>query len=51
MKHFADNIFKCILFNENLWNSIIISLKFVTKAPINNIVALVEVMAWRRPGK
>ena len=27
-----------------------ISLKFVPKNPINNIPALVEIMAWRRPG-
>ena len=26
------------------------SLKFVPKGPINNIPALVQVMAWRRPG-
>ena len=49
-QHFADNIFKCIFFNENVWISIKISLKFVPKAPINNIPALVQIMAWRRPG-
>ena len=27
-----------------------ISLKFVPKGPINNIPALVPIMAWRRPG-
>ena len=27
-----------------------ISLKFVPKGPINNITALVQIMAWRRPG-
>ena len=27
-----------------------ISLKFVPKGPINNNPALVQVMAWRRPG-
>ena len=27
-----------------------ISLMFVPKAPINNILALVQIMAWRRPG-
>ena len=26
------------------------SLKFVTKGPIDNILALVQVMAWRRQG-
>ena len=41
-------ISKCIFLNENVWISIIISLKFVPKGPINNIPALVAIMAWRR---
>ena len=49
-QHFADDIFKLIFFNENVWISIKISLKFVPKGPINNIPALVQIMAWRRPG-
>ena len=48
--HFADDIFKCIFLNWNVWIPIIISLKFVPKSPINNIPALVQKMAWRRPG-
>ena len=48
--HFADDIFKCIFFNENVWTPIKISLKFVSKGPINNITALVQIMAWRRLG-
>ena len=36
--------------NENVWISINISLKFVPRCPINNIPALRQVMAWRRPG-
>ena len=48
--HFADDIFKRIFFNENVWISIKISLKFVPKGPINNIPALVQIMAWRRSG-
>ena len=36
--------------NETFWIPIKISLKFVPKSPINNIPALVEIMAWRRPG-
>ena len=36
--------------NENIWISIKISLKFVPKGPINNIPALVQIMAWRRTG-
>ena len=35
---------------ENVWIPTIISLKFVPKGPINNIPALVQIMAWRRPG-
>ena len=49
-RHFADDIFKCIFLNENIWISIQISLKFVPKGPINNIPALVQIMAWRRLG-
>ena len=49
-RHFADDIFKRIFLNENMWISIKISLKFVPKGPINNIPALVQIMAWRRPG-
>ena len=49
-RHFADDIFKCIFENENEWISPRISLKFVPKVRINNIPALVQIMAWRRPG-
>ena len=49
-RHFADDIFKCIFLNENVWISIKILLKFVPKGPISNIPALVQIMAWRRPG-
>ena len=38
-RHFADDIFKCIFLNENVWIPIKISLKFVPKGPINNIPA------------
>ena len=47
---FADDIFKCIFLNENIRISIKISPKFVPKGPINNIPALVQIMAWRRSG-
>ena len=47
---FADDIFKCIFSNENEWILPRISLKFVPKVLINNIPALVQIMAWRRPG-
>ena len=49
-RHFADNIFKCNFLNENVWIPIEISLKFVPKGPINNIPALVHIMAWRQTG-
>ena len=49
-RHFADDIFKSIFLNENVWIPIKISLKFFPKGPINNIPALVQIMAWRRPG-
>ena len=49
-RHFPDDIFKCIFFNENLSISLKISLKFVPKVRINNVPALVQIMAWRRPG-
>ena len=38
--HFADDSFKCISLNENVWIPIKISVKFVPKGPINNIPAL-----------
>ena len=49
-RHFPDETFKRIFLNENVWISIEISLKFVPRGPINNIPALVQIMAWRRPG-
>ena len=48
--HFADDIFKCILLNENAWISIKISLKFVLEGLIDNIPALIQIMARHRPG-
>ena len=49
-RYFPDDIFKCIFLNENVWIPIKISLKFVPKSAINNILALVQRMAWRRSG-
>ena len=49
-RHFPGDILKCIFLNENVWISLKISLKFFPKGPINNIPALVLIMAWRRPG-
>ena len=47
---FADDTFKRISLNENARIAIKISLKFVPKSPIDNNPALVQIMAWRRPG-
>ena len=41
----VDNIFKCILLIENVSVLIKISLKVVPKGPINNIRALVQIIA------
>ena len=49
-QHFPNNIFECLFLNENVWIAIKISLMFILKGPINNIPALVLIMAWRRPG-
>ena len=48
--HFPEDIFKGILLNENVQISIKIALKFVPNVPIDNIPALVQIMAWRRTG-
>ena len=48
--HFADDIFKCIFLNENIWVSLEIFPKFVPEVRINNIPALVPIMAWCRSG-
>ena len=48
--HFADDVFKWYFMNENVWIPIKLSLKSVPKGPINNIPALVQIMAWRRTG-
>ena len=48
-RRFTD-VFKCIFLNENVCIMIKISLNFVPKGPINSVPALVQTMAWRRPG-
>ena len=47
--HFAD-ICKCFFFWWKYMNLINISHNFVLKGEINNIPALVQLMAWLRPG-
>ena len=49
-RHFTDNTFKCISLNKDAWILIKMPLKFVPKGPNNNIPALVQIIAWRRPG-
>ena len=44
--HFADDTFKRIFMNENVRISIKTLLKFVPNGPLNNIPALVQIMAW-----
>ena len=46
--HFPNNMFKCIFLNENVWISLKIS--FMRKVRMSHIPALVQIMAWRRPG-
>ena len=47
-RHFTDNIFKCIIFNKTFWIVIQISLKFVSKGPMTQIMA--QIMAWCQTG-
>ena len=48
--HFADDTFNRMFLKENVRISMKTSLKFVPKIPIDNIPALFQIMAWRRPG-
>ena len=49
-RHFADDIFTCMLLNENIEILIRISLKFVPGGSFDNKPSLVHIMAWRRTG-
>ena len=49
-RRFADDTFKRIFLNDNVRISIKISPTFVPKGPINNIPALVQIMACRLTG-
>ena len=46
----ADDIFKCILLNEDDRIPIQIILKCVPRSPMDNKSALIQVTAWRRTG-
>ena len=45
-RYVPDDIFKCILLNDSVLILNKIPLKFVPKTPINNIPAMVQIMAW-----
>ena len=45
--HFADNLFKFIVLNENCCILIQFLLKFYCKGTIDNMSVLIWVMAWR----
>ena len=44
----ADDIFNCIFLSENVKILIQISLKYVSRSPIDNTPAMVYVMAWHQ---
>ena len=50
-RHFADDTFKCIFLDENFCISIKILLRFVSKGPIDNTPALVQIIAKCRIGE
>ena len=47
-RHFADGVSKCISLNLNFWILNKVSLKYVPQGLINNMAALVQIMAWHR---
>ena len=49
-RHFTDDNFKCIFFNENVWIVNKNLLKLVPKGPIDNKSSMVQMMAWHRAG-
>ena len=50
-RHFANDMFKCIFLNENIWISNMVSLKCVPWGLIDNMAALVQIKALCRPGE
>ena len=50
MADISQTTFSNVFFNENVWIWIKLSLKFLPKGPINNIPALVQIMAQREAG-
>ena len=50
VRHFPDDIFKCIFLDENIRVLLKISLTIVTKVRHNNTLTLVQIIAWLRTG-
>ena len=50
-RDFANNIIKCIFVNENAHILIKFHWSLFPRVKINNIPALVQIMAWRPPGE
>ena len=48
--HFADDIFKRIFFDDNFLILNKLSLKYIHHDLIDNLAALVQIMAWRQTG-
>ena len=46
----ADGTFKCIFLNGNFWIQNKISLRYVPQGLIDNMAALVQIMAWHLLG-
>ena len=49
-RHYTDDIFKYTWVNDKKLSSNEIWLKFVLKSPIDNVPAVVQIMAWHRRG-
>ena len=49
-RHFPRGICKCIYMKDKLCILIWIPLKFIPTVPVDNIVALLQIMAWCRTG-
>ena len=49
-RHFAADIFKLTFLNAIVLISIRVLLNFVPQGPVINNPALIQIMAWRRPG-
>ena len=48
--NFADDMFKRIFLNEKNWISNKMSFKYISCGLVDNMLAVVQIMAWHRPG-